>query len=275
MKKITISAAALLLATTAAQASCPAVTVADMNGVAAGAFPQQYELTEFQAAAGCTMEFSGNPEAADLNGAIQGNPELPALADRLPSEPLVVVPYAEIGSYGGTFDALSNATEAGTSDFLSIRHVNLVRYADDLQTIAPNVAKSWEWNADYTELTMSLRAGHKWSDGSPFTTEDVRFWLENLALDPNVIEKPKDYVLAGGEPIGIEVIDATTMKFKLAAPKPGLLVHFATSFAQPFQPSHFLGKYHPAVNANADAEAQALGFENGYALVNYYYGHSN
>ena len=40
-------------------------------------------------------------------------------------------------------NALSNATEAGTSDFLSTRrHVNLVRYADDLQTIVPNVSRS-------------------------------------------------------------------------------------------------------------------------------------
>ena len=63
---------------------------------------------------------------------------------------------------------MSNATEAGTSDFLAIRHVNLVRYSDDLQTIVPNVAKGWEWNDDFTQLTFFLRKGHKWSDGHPF-----------------------------------------------------------------------------------------------------------
>ena len=40
---------------------------------------------------------------------------------------------------------LSNATEAGTSDLLSTRHVNFVRYHDDLTTIVPNVAKDYEW----------------------------------------------------------------------------------------------------------------------------------
>ncbi len=263
------------LSASTALANCPAVTVADPMGVAAGAFPQQYELADFQAAAGCTMAFSANPEIETLNGEIQGNPALPALADRLPSEPLIVVPYDEVGTYGGTLDALSNATEAGTSDFLSIRHVNLTRYSDDLQTIVPNVAKSWEWNDEFTELTMSLRAGHKWSDGAPFTSADVEFWLNNLALDPNVIEKPKDYVLAGGEPIAIEIIDDTTFKFVLQAPKPGLLVHFATSYAQPFQPKHFLGQFHPAINANADANAAEYGFESGYDMVNYYYGQSD
>ena len=270
-----LTTTALVLLAGAAQANCPAMTLADDQGIAPGAFPQQYDLAEYESAAGCTMEFSENPEIADLNAAIQGNPDLPPLAERLPSEPLVVVPYDAIGTYGGTFDALSNATEAGTSDFLSVRHVNLVRYTDDLSTIVPNVAKSWEWNDDFTELTMTLRAGHKWSDGAPFTSEDVRFYFENLALDSNIIEKPKDYVLAGGEPIEVEIIDEQTFKLKLAAPKPGLLAHFATSYAQPFQPAHFLGLYHPAMADDADAKAQELGYENGYALINAYYGASD
>ncbi len=275
MKIAFFGGACVALLGTTALASCPAVTVADPMGVAAGAFPQQYELAEFEGAAGCTMAFSANPEIEALNGEIQGNTALPALADRLPEEPLVVVPYDLVGTYGGTFDALSNNTEAGTSDFLSVRHVNLVRYADDLQTIVPNVAKSWEWNADYTELTTTLRKGHKWSDGAPFTSADVAFWLENLALDSNIIEKPRDYVLAGGEPIEIEIIDDETFKLKLAAPKPGLLVHFATTYAQAFQPKHFLGQFHPAVSDDADAKAAEFGFASGYEAVNYYYGASD
>ncbi|MEM6943522.1 MAG: ABC transporter substrate-binding protein, partial [Pseudomonadota bacterium] len=275
MRGFFLASAVCALSTTAALANCPAVTVADDMGVAPGAFPQQYELAEFEAAAGCILAFSTNPEIEALNAEIQGNGALPPLAERLPSEPLVVVPYDMVGTYGGTFDALSNNTEAGTSDFLSIRHVNLVRYSDDLETIVPNVAKSWSWNEDFTELTMSLRAGHKWSDGAPFTSADVAFWLNNLALDPNIIEKPRDYVLAGGEPIEIEIVDEQTFRLKLAAPKPGLLVHFATSYAQAFQPMHFLGQFHPAISDDADAAAQALGFENGYEAVNYYYGASD
>ena len=168
-------------------------------GDAAGAFPQQYELSEFQAAANCTLTFQENPAIGDMNARIRGNPALPPLAERLPSEPLVVAPYDMIGRYGGTFDMLSNATEAGTSDLLSVRHVNLVRYSDDLETIVPNVAKGWEWNADFTQLTFFLRKGHKWSDGAPFTAEDVKFWYDNLEMDVNVMAKPKYYVLVAGE----------------------------------------------------------------------------
>ncbi len=275
MKRYLLSGVAMLVLPAAAYANCPAVTMGDSMGVAAGAFPQQYELSEFEAAAGCSMEFSENPAIGDLNARIAGNPALPPLADRLPSEPLVVVPYDSVGHYGGTFDALSNATEAGTSDFLSVRHVNLVRYSDDLQTIVPNVAKSWEWNADYTQLTFHLRAGHKWSDGQPFTSADVKFWYDNLMMDTNVIEKAKDYVLVGGEPMAVDTPDETTVVFNLPAPKPGLLAHFATSYAQGFQPMHFLGQFHPAINADADALAQSMGFENGYDAIKAYYGNSD
>jgi len=269
-------AAGLGLSPTAVQAAaCPTVTVADMKGVKAGAFPQQYERSEFEAAANCKMSFSGNPASDKLNSKIVGNPKLPALSDRIPQEPLVVAPYDQIGKYGGTFDALSNATEAGTSDFLSTRHVNLVRYSDDLQTIVPMVAKSWSWNKDFTQLTFSLRKGHKWSDGAPFTAEDVKFWYDNLALDSKVIEKPKDYVLVGGKRMTVDVVDAQTVRFNLPAPKPGLVAHFATSFAQGFQPKHFLGKFHPDINPDADKLAKAAGFENGLAVIKAYFGNSD
>ena len=275
MKHKLLYASVLSLFVGVAQANCPAVTVADSKGVAAGEFPQQYELAEFESLANCKMSFSENPDIAALNAKIRGNGDLPPLAERIPSEPLVYAPYDAIGSYGGTLDVLSNATEAGTSDFLSVRHVNLVRYSDDLQTIVPNVAKGWEWNDDFTQLTFFLRKGHKWSDGAPFTADDVKFWYDNLALDSKVIEKPKDYVLVAGERMTVDIIDPQTVRFNLPAPKPGLLAHFATSFAQGFQPKHFLGQFHPDINADADKLAQDAGFENGLAVIKAYFGNSD
>jgi len=279
MKRILFTGIALVglsvLTTPVNAAQCPAVTVKNSMGVAAGAYRQQYEVSEFEKAANCKMSFSENPSIGSLNGRIRGNPKMPALANRLPSEPLVVAPYDSIGKYGGTFDALSNATEAGTSDFLSTRHVNLVRYSDDLQTIVPMVAKSWSWNKDFTQLTFKLRKGHKWSDGAPFTSADVKFWYDNIALDPKIMEKAKDYVLVAGKRMTVDAIDETTVRFNLPAPKPGLIAHFATSFAQGFLPKHFLGQFHPDINPNADKLAQAAGFENGLAVIKAYYGNSD
>ena len=255
-------------------APCPAVTVAKDMGIK-GKYPQQFELAEFEKLAKCKLTFSENPDIGKLNARIRGNPKLPPLAKRLPAEPLVVAPYNEIGKYGGTFDVLSNATEAGTSDFLSVRHVNLVRYSDDLTTVVPNIAKDWEWNADFTQLTFFLRKGHKWSDGASFTAEDVKYWYDNLALNPDVMKKAKDYVLVGGKRMTVDVVDAQTVVFNLPAPKPGLIAHFATSFAQGFQPKHFLSIWDPKLNPDADKMAKAAGFENGLAVLSAYFGNSD
>ena len=253
MKRLLLSGAAVIALPGMALANCPAISVADMQGVAPGAYPQQYELSEFEAAAGCSMEFSGYDGAADLNARIQGNPPLPPLAERIPEEPLVVVPYASVGRYGGELDVLSNAPEAGTSDFLSVRHVSLVRYSDDLKTIVPNIAKSWEWNDDFTQLTFKLRKGHKWSDGAPFTSADVAFYHDNIMLETAIFETPKDYITVAGETMTVDTPDDVTVVFNLPAPKPGLLAHFATHYSQPFLPKHFLEQFHPALDSNADS----------------------
>ena len=75
--------------------------------------------------------------------------------------------------------------------------------------------------------------------------------VDNLNLDPNVIAKTKDCVLVGGERMTVDVIDPQTVRFNMPAPYPGLLSHFATHYGQGFQPKHFLGQFHPAINPDA------------------------
>lgn len=268
-------AASLVLAAAAlpAFASCPVATVADMQGLSAD-YPQQFELAELQEKASCELSYSQNPDIAALNSRIEGNPaELAAIADRLPTEPLIVAPYDKVGNYGGVITGLSKGTESGTSDLLSVRHVNLVRYADDLQTIVPNVAKSWAWNDDYTQLTFTLRKGHKWSDGKPFTADDVVFWYNDLILNTDVYEKTPARWLFGDEPITVEAIDPQTVRFTMAVPTPGLLNRFAVDYGQTFQPKHFLGQFMTKYNADADAAAKTYGFASAAeALAAYYNG---
>ena len=139
----------------------------------------------------------------------------------------------------------------------------------------PNIAKSWEWNADFTQLTFTLRKGHKWSDGAPFTAADIALWYNNLMMDTNVIAEAKDYALAGGKPMMVEAVDDVTVTFTLEAPKPGLIETFSFTYVQPFQPKHFFEQFHPALNDQADANAKALGYEGGYDLIKAYYGNSD
>ncbi|MCK5313900.1 MAG: ABC transporter substrate-binding protein [Anaerolineales bacterium] len=221
---------------------CPAITIADRMGVAASDYERIYELADYEAAAGCEMTFSENPDIAALNSMITNNPDLPSVEERLPAEPLVVVPYESPGQYGGEFNAISNATEAGTSDFLSVRHVNLTRYGDDYFTVEPNIAKGWEWNEDFTEVTFFLREGHKWSDGAPFTSADVEFWLNEIVLNPEVFPEAPGWVNFGDDTMKVEVIDDTTFKFIFPVPTPGILSFFSVTYIQPWQPKHFFDK---------------------------------
>lgn len=271
MKRFILLGLAAAACATTASANCPSI----LADAAQGKFPNQYDLQEFETQHSCKLSFAGNPSAAALNQRIAGNPALPSLSDRLPADPLVVAPYERIGNYGGTFQGISKATEAGTSDLLSVRHVNLVRFSDDLATIVPNIAKSWSWNPDFTQVTFTLRTGHKWSDGQPFTAADVVFWYHHMVMDTNIIASPNDRFLSNGQPMKVEALSPTEVRFTLNTPKPGLLAQFATDFAQPFQPSHLLGKFHPEQNPNANQLAQSLGFKDGYEVINFYYGQSD
>ena len=160
-------------------------------------------------------------------------------------EPLVVAPYAEIGRYGGVVTGLSNATEAGTSDLLSVRHVNLVRYSDDLQTIVPNVAKGWSWNEDFTELTFTLRRGHKWSNGEAFTAEDVahnfRRWCDatvegnSMATRMGTLVDPETNLAREG---AIEVVDDMTVRLNLERPDIALIAQVSDYPAAVVHPSY-------------------------------------
>ena len=56
---------------------------------------------------------------------------------------------------------------------------NLVVYdqhvkQNSLSSIVPELASSWSWNKDNTQLTFKLRDGVKWHDGKPFTALDVQ-----------------------------------------------------------------------------------------------------
>ena len=238
----------LLCSASTAFGGCPAATVADMKGVKSGKYPQQFELKEFERLAGCRLSFNDNPDIAKLNSKIRGNPSnIPSVEKRLPEEPLVYAPYHSIGKYGGTLDVLSNATEAGTSDFLSVRHVNLVRFSDDLQTIVPNIAKDWKWNSDFTKLTFYLRKGHNWSDGHPFTSRDYMFWYNEIILNDDLFPVKPNWLRLEGELGVLDAPDDHTIRFSFSKSN-GVILQWLASWTELVAgppPSHYLKQYHP------------------------------
>ena len=119
---------------------------------------------------------------------------------------------------------------------------NLVLYdqhepQNRLDTIRPDLATSWKWNDDATELTFALRTGVKWHDGKPFTAADVKCtWdlLTEKSKDAFRINSRKgwytnvDHVTANGDQEAV---------FHLKRPQPALLALLASGFT-PVYPCH-------------------------------------
>jgi peptide/nickel transport system substrate-binding protein len=73
---------------------------------------------------------------------------------------------------------LEETSNSVTVPFMAVFN-NLVLYKQDeprnsVETIEPELATGWHWNADNTALTFQLREGVRWHDGKPFTSHDVK-----------------------------------------------------------------------------------------------------
>ena len=130
--------------------------------------------------------FAATPkESASLQAQVDAG-ELPPVNERLPENPLVITPTDRPGQQGGDWN---HALVGGGSLSMLVRYQGyepLVRFTPDWSGVEPNVAESYEVSEDGKVYTFKLRKGMKWSDGEPFTTEDIRFWYEDIFLDPDV-----------------------------------------------------------------------------------------
>ena len=141
--------------------------------------------------AAAASKFKEAPMLADLVKA----GKLPPVDQRLPANP-AVVDAAEIGQYGGIW----RRGTLGPSDFNGIARViddALVIFSPDGGSVVMKYAESVTPSADFKSWTVKLRAGSKWSDGSPFTTDDIMFWYKDCyseqgsgAIDSGVDEEP-------------------------------------------------------------------------------------
>jgi peptide/nickel transport system substrate-binding protein len=72
------------------------------------------------------------------------------------------------------------AIGANHQNGLGILYEPLAYYSAFADETYPWLAEDWEYNDDSTQLTITLRSGIEWSDGEPFTAEDVAFTLNHL-----------------------------------------------------------------------------------------------
>lgn len=187
---------------------------------------------------------------------------LPPVEERLPPEPLVVEPTTAIGSYGGTIYSATLAPEA-ISDIQFGMVTGLFQFSSDLSVITPEVATGYEFNDDSTACTITLREGIKWSDGEPFTTDDMVFYFDDWQFNTDLNPTTPGQWVVGGERIGFSKVDDYTMEFTFARPNPAFnLIHYSGAPVEPWRARHYLEQFHIDYNPNADAAAQEAGYDN-------------
>jgi peptide/nickel transport system substrate-binding protein len=197
------------------------------------------------------------PQLAELVAA----GKLPPLEQRLPKNPLMVKPLERVGQYGGVW---RTAFVGGGDESYLVRVVdyeNLVRWSPDWESVEPNVAESWETNDAATEFTFKLREGMRWSDGEPYTADDILFWYEDIFLNTELTPTPISWLVIGGEPVKISKVDDYTVKFAFSAPNGLLLKRLASSDALHLgrYPKHYLQQFHKKHNPDVDKLAKDAG----------------
>jgi peptide/nickel transport system substrate-binding protein len=108
---------------------------------------------------------------------------------------------------------------------------------------------------DGLSVTYKLKEGVVWSDGEPFTAEDVKFTWE-FATD----EAAATVTIATYQPISdVEVIDDVTVKLNFAEPTPGWFNIFATGFGGQVIPKHIMQDFMGAEARNAPFNLDPVG----------------
>ncbi len=174
------------------------------------------------------------------------DPSLPPVAERVPSEPLVVDLEATgrtVGKHGGKIDTLIGRAK-------DVRLINvwgyarLVGYNEDLELV-PDILENVEVE-DGRIFTLHTREGHKWSDGHPFGAEDIRYYFEDVVSNEELTPSGlPPFLLSNGKGPKFEVLDETTVRFTWDDPNPLFLPELAKS-RPPFlyRPAHYLKQFH-------------------------------
>jgi len=136
---------------------------------------------------------------------------------------------------------LEEATNSVIEPFMGVYN-NLVVFdqtkpVNSNETIVPDLATSWSWDATNTKLTFKLREGVKWHDGKPFSSADVKCTFELL------LGTARDKLRKNPRKVWFENVSGVTsngpneVTVELKAPQPGLLQLLAAGYT-PMYPCH-------------------------------------
>ncbi|MGD9885606.1 MAG: ABC transporter substrate-binding protein, partial [Reyranella sp.] len=206
---------------------------------------------------------------------------LPPVDQRLPQHPLVIRRFAGgdgPGQPGGQVNMLM-ANTRDTRLMTVYSYTRLISYDEKFQ-LRPDILEAFEAKEN-REFTLTLRAGHKWSDGHPFTTEDFRFFWEDVANNKKLSKGgPSVELMVDGKPPKVEIIDDRTIRYTWDKPNP----YFIESQARAaplflFRPAHYLKKFHTTYTPEEEILKSAQGGQQSWVQIfkklDVMYGNSN
>jgi len=204
--------------------------------------------------------------------------KLPPVEKRLPDEPMVVKPLQSVGRYGGTWRRGFTGPGDGENGNRIVSTDKILFWDYSGTKVMPCVAKEWKQSDDGKSVTISLRKGMKWSDGTPFTANDFVFWYEEVYLNKDLIPTGHPDFMANGKSGTIRKIDDTTVAFEFQDPNFLFVDILAGSTAMgggqatqaqvgrgmgAYMPAHYIKQFLPKFSSTEEVEkkAKAAGFD--------------
>jgi peptide/nickel transport system substrate-binding protein len=205
--------------------------------------------------------------------------KLPPVEQRVPQEPLVIQPLHEIGKYGGTLRRGFTGPADGENGnrLMAVDKLLFVDYTG--VKIVPCVAQGWKVEDGGRTIILHLRKGHKWSDGHPFTADDLLFWFEEVYQNKDLVPIPTPDMTINGKPGKMEKIDDQAVAFRFPDPY-YLFLDIMSAYTQigsgqalggfngqlmgAYAPAHYLKQYLPKYSSvdELNRRAKAAGFDN-------------
>lgn len=166
--------------------------------------------------------------------------------------------HLEPGVCGGMFTASALGDPSGwnavtahdvyTTRFTNILMQGLLDIDPNTGMLVPELARSWDVSEDGLEILIPLRRGLQWSDGAPFTVDDVLFTFNDLYFNSDIETDVRDRLrLPDGAFPAFEKVDDSTIRIVLTVPYRPLLDALRANIMPKHVLADFVHKLNPAV----------------------------
>jgi len=183
---------------------------------------------------------------------------VPRIEQRVPAEPRIMAyPGMLPGQYGGSLRLLMASNRDARQIYYN-GYARLMVY-DQKLNIVPDILKSMEVQNGMRQFTLTLRKGHRWSDGHLFTAEDFRYWWEDMAHNPIIYPGglPPEMKVNGQAPT-FEILSQYKVRYTWPAPNPSFLPALASGLPlRIYRPAHYLKQFHAKYVAEEELQSLA------------------